>query len=175
MCRSLHKGLLKNSNKNSGTLFRRSFYPLTRVTFFKQWRDFTARRKCMIYTEIHTNEYSFIIQMSVAAGSRKFPTDKENQENRIKRSERRVKKRAAWILISIGGSLFIRHFFYIIKMNWWTKIVTLLEPKLSEGNLREEWCRKPRLWGKKAWNCFTLKTHTYLSLNQIFYFLHISV
>lgn len=48
----------------------------------------------MIYTEIHTNEYSFIIQMSVAAGSRKFPTDKENQENRIKRSERRVKKRA---------------------------------------------------------------------------------
>lgn len=38
----------------------------------------------MIYTEIHTNEYSFIIQMSVAAGGRKFPTDMEKQENRIK-------------------------------------------------------------------------------------------
>lgn len=29
----------------------------------------------MIYTEIHTNEYSFIIGMSAAAGSRKFHAD----------------------------------------------------------------------------------------------------
>lgn len=38
----------------------------------------------MIYTEIHTNEYSFIIQMSAAAGSRKFPTDAEKQGGRMK-------------------------------------------------------------------------------------------
>lgn len=39
----------------------------------------------MIYTEIHTNEYNFIIQMSGAAGSHNFPSDEENQENRIKK------------------------------------------------------------------------------------------
>lgn len=35
----------------------------------------------MIYIEIHTYEYSLIIQMSAAAGSCKFHTDMEKQED----------------------------------------------------------------------------------------------
>ena len=37
----------------------------------------------MIYTEIHTNEYSSITQMIAAAASCKFHTDKEKQEVRV--------------------------------------------------------------------------------------------
>lgn len=50
-------------------------------------------RKCIIYFEIHTNEYSSIIQMSAAAESCKFYTDMVEQEDRVKGVKRRSKKR----------------------------------------------------------------------------------
>lgn len=46
----------------------------------------------MIHTEMRANEYGFFIQMSVAAGSRKFYSHAQKPGKRNERSERGAKK-----------------------------------------------------------------------------------
>lgn len=91
---SPHKGLLKTPNKNSGAFCRRSSDPLKMFRVLQTIKRLCrVKKKSMIYTEIHANEYSFIFQMSAAAGSRKFHTDMEKQEDRIKGVKRAKENR----------------------------------------------------------------------------------